>query len=136
MTRNEKNIKELKEELNTAKQENEKYVNMLITTAVLMIITSVLIILPFAWLGSIMFPYSAFLGIMFYAFGFITFCFLVGFVLTIEQSVGYFKCKKCGHYHVPTRKQLMWSMHFGFTHYLKCPKCGKRSWNKKKWTKD
>ena len=58
---------------------------------------------------------------------------LVGFVcaLRIEQVAGYYKCNKCGHKYVPRFKQVLWAMHINRTRYMKCPYCGKRSWNKK-----
>ena len=41
------------------------------------------------------------------------------------------KCSKCGYKYVPTNKQMLLSMHIGRTRYMKCPKCNKKSWNKK-----
>ena len=53
------------------------------------------------------------------------------YALKIEVSVGVYKCKNCGHEIVPTYKEAMNAMHMGFTRYLKCPKCNKRTWCKK-----
>lgn len=53
------------------------------------------------------------------------------FSLKLEVSVGAYKCKKCGHEFVPSYMKAMNSPHFGTTRYLRCPKCGKRSWAKK-----
>ena len=53
------------------------------------------------------------------------------YALKLEVSVGAYKCKKCGHEIVPTYKEAMNAMHMGFTRYLKCPKCNKRTWCKK-----
>lgn len=58
------------------------------------------------------------------------------FMLKIEQTAGYYKCEKCGHRYIPTYARVFFSMHFGRTRYMKCPKCGKRSWNKKVLTKE
>ncbi len=52
-------------------------------------------------------------------------------MLRIEQIAGYYECKKCKHKYVPTYKAVNIAMHIGRTRYLKCPKCGKKSWNKK-----
>ena len=49
----------------------------------------------------------------------------------IEQVAGYYKCAYCGHTHVPTFSQSIGAMHRGRTRYMKCPKCGKRSWQVK-----
>lgn len=53
------------------------------------------------------------------------------FALRIEQVAGYYKCQKCGHKYVPTYKSVNLAMHMGRTRYMKCPKCGKKSWQKK-----
>ncbi len=53
------------------------------------------------------------------------------YALKLEVSVGAYKCKKCGHEIVPTYKEAMNAMHMGFTRYLRCPNCNKRTWCKK-----
>lgn len=58
---------------------------------------------------------------------------LVGlfFALKIEQTAGYYECAECGHRYVPTFSRVLWAPHMGRTRYMKCPKCGKTTWNKK-----
>ena len=63
--------------------------------------------------------------------GFIDFIIGVHFCLKIETEVGFYQCKNCKYKYIPTYKQVVWSMHYGRTRYMKCPKCNKRSWNKK-----
>lgn len=58
------------------------------------------------------------------------------YALKLEVSVGAYKCKHCGSEIVPTYSEALWAMHRGTTRYLKCPKCGKRSWCKKVLTKE
>ena len=53
------------------------------------------------------------------------------YALKLEVTVGAYQCKKCGHKIVPTYSEALWAMHCGTTRYLKCPKCGKRTWCKK-----
>jgi len=53
------------------------------------------------------------------------------FALKIEQTAGYYECKKCHHRYVPSYKGVFWAMHYGRTRYMKCPECNKRSWQKK-----
>lgn len=60
----------------------------------------------------------------------------IGFALKIEQCAGYYECAKCGHRHVPKYASVFWTMHFGRTRLLRCPECGRMSWNKKRLTKD
>lgn len=58
------------------------------------------------------------------------------FAIKIEQVAGYYRCSKCGHCYVPTFKAVTWSMHMGRTRYMKCPECGKISWQKKVISKE
>lgn len=53
------------------------------------------------------------------------------YALKLEVSVGAYRCKSCGHEIVPTYSEALRAMHRGTTRYLKCPKCGKRTWCKK-----
>lgn len=53
------------------------------------------------------------------------------FALKIEQVAGYYQCAKCGHKHVPTFKAVFLAMHMGRTRHLRCPKCGRKTWQKK-----
>lgn len=49
----------------------------------------------------------------------------------IEQKAGYYVCQECQHGYVPTYWQVNLAPHVGRTRYMKCPKCGERSWQKK-----
>ena len=64
---------------------------------------------------------------------FLIMCFIA---LRIEQVAGYYKCSKCNHKYIPTYSSVLWAMHIGRTRYMKCPKCNKRSWNKKVISKE
>ena len=58
---------------------------------------------------------------------------IIGFIfsLKIEQIAGYYECKECGHRYVPTFKAVNLAPHMGRTRKMKCPACGKKSWQKK-----
>ena len=58
------------------------------------------------------------------------------FMLRIEQIAGYYECKACGHRYVPTYKNVFLAMHINRTRYMKCPECGKKSWQKKVVSKE
>ena len=58
------------------------------------------------------------------------------FALRIEQVAGYYECQKCGHRYVPSYMSVNMAMHMGRTRYMKCPHCGKRSWQKKVLSKE
>lgn len=62
---------------------------------------------------------------------FIIFFIGISFALKIETIAGYYECKKCHHKYIPKYNDVFWSIHFGRTRYLKCPKCNEKSWNKK-----
>lgn len=53
------------------------------------------------------------------------------FALKLEQVAGYYECKHCHHRYVPTFKAINSAPHMGRTRYMKCPKCHKKSWQKK-----
>ena len=65
------------------------------------------------------------------AFGFALFLAGCFFALRIEQLAGYYVCQECGHRYVPTYMAVNLAPHMGRTRRMKCPKCGKRSWQKK-----
>ncbi len=60
----------------------------------------------------------------------------VAIALLIETEAGYYECGHCKHRYVPEFKSVFFAMHWGKTRYLKCPKCHKRTWNKKVITKE
>ena len=63
--------------------------------------------------------------------------FTVAFIAVgIEQKAGYYECQKCHDRHIPTYWQTNLAMHMGRTRYMKCPVCGKWSWQKKVLTKE
>ena len=64
-------------------------------------------------------------------FGFINFIVGMIFGIRIEQVAGFYECENCKHKYVPTYKSVFFSMHYGRTRYMKCPKCGKITWQKK-----
>ena len=63
--------------------------------------------------------------------------FVVAFIAVgIEQKAGYYECQKCHDRHIPTYWQTNLAPHMGRTRYMKCPKCGQKSWQKKVLTKE
>ena len=59
--------------------------------------------------------------------------FFVGmaFGLRIEQKAGFYQCANCGHTYTPNFWSVLFAMHVNRTRYMKCPHCGKRTWQKK-----
>ena len=54
----------------------------------------------------------------------------------IEQKAGYYECQKCFDRHVPTYWQANLAPHIGRKRYMKCPVCGKWSYQKKVLVKE
>ena len=59
----------------------------------------------------------------------------VSFALKIETETGYYECQKCHYKYVPKYSQVYFAMHSGTTRYMKCPKCNKKSWQRKTLSK-
>ncbi len=53
------------------------------------------------------------------------------FLIRIEQTAGYYECQNCKHKYIPQYKSVFMAMHMGRTRYMKCPNCGKCTWQKK-----
>ena len=62
---------------------------------------------------------------------------LVGlfFAFKMEVDAGYYECRSCGHKFVPTYKEALKAAHTPTKKYLKCPKCSKKTWAKKVFSK-
>lgn len=58
------------------------------------------------------------------------------FAIKIEQKAGYYECQKCGHRHIPQYSSVFWAVHINRTRYMRCPKCNKKSWQKKVLSKE
>lgn len=57
--------------------------------------------------------------------------------LGLEVKTGYYECAECGHIYKPSSLlKTAFAIHMNTTRYMKCPKCGKRCWQKKVLTKD
>lgn len=63
--------------------------------------------------------------------GFIPFIVMLPFAIRIEQTAGYYECQICHNKYIPKYSSVLWAMHINRTRYMKCPKCNKRSWQKK-----
>ena len=109
---------------------NERTNKMLIHTEYILIALMVFIVIAGALVSSYLVSESWLRAVI------MGICFLLIFVNApfcwrIETKTGYYQCSECGHKYVPTYKASIWSPHMGTTKYMKCPECGKRSWQKK-----
>lgn len=53
------------------------------------------------------------------------------FALNIERDAGYYECRSCHHRYVPDFRHVVMAPHIGRSRQMKCPSCGKRTWQKK-----
>ncbi len=74
---------------------------------------------------------NTFLRIILILVGLLIFIIGVGFAIKIERDAGYYECQHCYNRYVPDYKSVLFAIHTGRTRYMKCPKCNKKSWNKK-----
>ena len=98
-------------------------------------IFSTIILLGFVFTASFV-PMENWLRVCLIIVGFVIGMIGIGFALKIEQTAGYYECRKCHHRYVPTIGSVLWAMHVNRTRYMKCPKCNQRSWNKKVLSKE
>ena len=63
--------------------------------------------------------------------GFILFITSISFCIKIETEAGKYKCEHCGYLYIPKYSSVYFAPHLGRTRYMVCPKCHKKSWQKK-----
>ena len=127
--------KELENNLLEMVRQKEKSDKKLLSLEVFIGITATVILFVFIALAAYV-QMENLLRVMLIVFGFVVFiagCFCA---LHIEQTAGYYECKACKHRYVPEYGSVFAAMHMGRTRYMKCPKCGKKSWQKKVLSKD
>ena len=126
---------ELEKKLLSAIKEKEQADKRLLALEWVVGILSSIILFACVFVASFA-PMQDWLRVVLIVLGFIPFLVGIFFAIKIEQVAGYYECKECGHKHVPTFSQVLWAMHMGRTRYMKCPNCGKKSWQKKVVSKD
>ena len=120
--------------LEAAKQKEEADKKLLLLEWVIGIF-SVIILLGFTFVAAYV-PMETWLRIVLVVSGFVLGLIGIGFALRIEQTAGYYECARCHEKHVPSYASVFFAMHMGRTRYMKCPHCCKRSWQKKRVSKD
>lgn len=131
----EKYNKEMEKNLLEMAREKERSDKQLLMVEIVMGFVSIGIMLGLCIFAAYA-PMEEWLRIVLIIIGFIPVLVLTPFMLRIEQTAGYYECKKCGNRYVPKYGQVFMSMHRGRTRYMKCPKCNEKSWQKKVISKD
>lgn len=76
------------------------------------------------------------LRVLLVVIGFISIIAGIGLACVLEKDAGVYECQHCGNRFVPTMGAYILGMHFITKRHLKCPHCGKRSYCKKRLTKE
>ena len=127
--------KKLEQNLFEMVQQKEAADKRLLSLEIFIGILSTMILLTLVFVASFV-SMATWLKVVLILIGFITFIIGASYALKIEQVAGYYECAKCGHRHVPKYNSVFFAMHVGRTRYMKCPKCGERSWQKKVLSKE
>ena len=120
--------------LEMIKQKEETDKRLLALEWVIAILSLIVLFVPI-FIGALL-PMEDWKRIVLVFSGFIPAIVGICFAVKIEQVAGYYECKECGHRYVPTYKAAILAMHIGRTRYMRCPACGKKSWQKKVLTKE
>ena len=116
-------------------KEKEQADKRLLTLEIVICVLSSIILFSLIFVASFV-QMEEWLRILLIIIGFVPFLVGVTYALKIEQVAGYYECAKCHHKYVPTFKSVFFAMHIGRTRFMKCPKCNKKSWNKKVISKE
>jgi len=123
-------MKKAEEKFLDVKKEKEENDKRLLTMEIVISIYSIVFMFSLIFIA-ILLEMQTWLKIILISFAIIQFLIVMFIALRIEQKAGLYECAKCHHKYVPTYKQVFYSMHVNRTRYMKCPHCGKKSWNKK-----
>ena len=119
-------------ELTKQKQEADK---RLLFLEILVGVFCIAIMLALAMVASFV-QMEEWLRIVLILIGLVPLLIATPFMIKIEQTAGYYECKKCGHKYIPAYGSVFMAMHMGRTRYMKCPHCNCKSWQKKVLNKD
>lgn len=72
------------------------------------------------------------LGVVMIITGALAFLLSLIAAVALDYSVGDYECRKCGHRFMPTISAYIWGVHTITTRRLKCPKCGEKSFCKRR----
>ena len=127
--------KELENNLLEIIKQKEQADKRLLSIEVFIGITAIIVLFALVFVAAFI-QMETWLRISLIAFGFVLFLAGCFYAVRIEQVAGYYECEHCKHRYVPTYKAVNMAMHMGRTRYMRCPQCGKKSWQKKVLSKD
>lgn len=127
--------KDLEHNLLEMIKQKEQADKRLLSVEVFIGITATVVLFALIFLAAFV-QLSTGLRISLIVLGFVLFFAGCCYALRIEQVAGYYVCKECGLRYVPTYKAVHFAAHMGRSRYMRCPQCGKKSWQKKVLTKE
>ena len=127
--------KELENKLLEVVKEKEKADKHLLSLEIVIGVICTVILLGLTMFASFL-QLEEWLRVVLILVGLVPFLILLPFLIKIEQTAGYYECKECGHRYVPTFKSVFWAAHMGRTRKMRCPNCHKKTWQKKRISKD
>lgn len=113
-------LKRKEEEANKYLLKLEIVIGSLSTISALAIIFTAALLAP----GTMLMFFLVLLALLIFAAG-------VYSALKIERDAGYYECRYCHHRYVPDFSSVLMAPHMGRSRLMKCPSCGKKSWQKK-----
>lgn len=127
MKDNEKKLEENLLEMTKLKEQRDK--ELLILEIFIGVIVSIIMLLCILLASFV--SMQDWLKITLIIIGIIPFIIGISYAIRIEQIAGYYECDNCHYRYVPTYKSVLFAMHINRTRKMKCPKCGKKTWQKK-----
>ena len=127
--------KKLEQNLLEMVQQKEAADKRLLSMEILIGVLATAILLTMVFLAGFV-QMEVWLKVVLILAGLILFIVGISYALKIEQVAGYYACAKCGHQYIPKYSSVYFAMHLGRTRYMKCPKCGEKSWQKKVLSKE
>ncbi|MBR6113431.1 MAG: helix-turn-helix domain-containing protein [Bacilli bacterium] len=127
MKNNEKKLEENLLEMTKLKENKDKE---LLTMEIVIGVLSSLVLFVLVFVASFV-DMPDYVRIILIVTGIIPFAIGISYAIRIEQVAGYYECNECHHKYVPKYSSVLFAMHVNRTRYMKCPKCGRKSWQKK-----
>ena len=127
--------KELENKLLEVVKEKEKADKNLLSLEIVVGVMCAAILLGLTAFASFL-QLEEWLRVVLILIGLVPFLVCLPFLIKIEQTAGYYECKECGHKYIPTFKSVFWAAHMGRTRKMRCPNCHKKTWQKKRISKD
>ena len=127
MKNNEKKLEENLLEMTKLKENKDKE---LLTMEIVIGVLSSLVLFVLVFVASFV-DMPDYVRIILIVTGIIPFAIGISYAIRIEQVAGYYECNECHHKYVPMYSSVLFAMHVNRTRYMKCPKCGRKSWQKK-----